>query len=52
MTSFFFCQAHKSGDTMTWLEVSGYNLLKHAPYSPDLAVSDLSVLDKNTDRLR
>ena len=31
--------AHKSGDTMTWLEVSGYKLIAHSPYSPDLAVS-------------
>ena len=25
---------------MTWLEVSGYKLIKHSPYSPDLAPCD------------
>ena len=43
-------QAHTSNDTKTWLEVSGYNLIPHAPYSPDLAVrtfSNLVFLDKS-----
>ena len=39
---FFFLrfQAHKSRETMLWLEVEGWNLLIHAPYSPDLAPCD------------
>ena len=30
--------AHASGDTTMWLDAAGVNVLKHAPYSPDLAV--------------
>ena len=33
-------QAHKSAETMLWLEVEGWNLLIHAAYSPDLAPAD------------
>ena len=44
MPRWFFHQdnapAHKSGETMLWLDVEGWNLLFHAPYSPDLAPCD------------
>lgn len=39
--------AHASGDTKMWLEVSGYNVLQHAPYSPDLAVRMFASIGTN-----
>jgi hypothetical protein len=35
---------HKSIKTMATLHESGYELLSHPPYSPDLALSDFFVL--------
>ena len=33
--------AHKSGLTMEWIEMEGWNVLTHSPYSPDLAVRNV-----------
>ena len=44
--------AHRSEDTLMTIDFLGYERLRHAPYSPDLAPMDFAIFPRLNAELR